>query len=232
MEVNLELQTEKGRVPLTFSYHRMVNAGYTGKNQEEVRKHIEELAEKGIPGPKSTPTLYPVVCSALTTIGEIEVYGGETSGEAEYVLLVVNEDEIYVGIGSDHTDRCLEETDIPRAKQICPNVMSRTVWPLSEISNHWDDLLMRSTVVREGREILYQEGPLGALMNPSELMTFVKRTISGPLEKMVIFSGTLGMKTDDFVFADRFTTELIDEKHGRTLAVSYTVSPLNYMKLD
>ncbi|HHE73460.1 MAG TPA: DUF2848 domain-containing protein [Desulfobacteraceae bacterium] len=45
----------------------MVNAGYVGKNQEELRRHIQELAEKGIPGPASTPTLYPIICTALTT---------------------------------------------------------------------------------------------------------------------------------------------------------------------
>jgi len=38
--------------PLDFNYQRMVNAGYVGRNQAEVRRHIEELAEKGIPGPK------------------------------------------------------------------------------------------------------------------------------------------------------------------------------------
>ena len=118
MELEVVLQTKQERRPLIFNYNRMVNAGYVGKNQEEVRRHIRELAEKGIPGPTSTPTLYPVVCTALTTESTIEVYENETSGEVEYVLLVVTEDEIYVGLGSDHTDRHLEETDIPRAKQI------------------------------------------------------------------------------------------------------------------
>ncbi|MEJ2024831.1 MAG: DUF2848 family protein [Deltaproteobacteria bacterium] len=33
----------------------MVNAGYVGRNQDEVRRHINELAEKGIPGPKKVP---------------------------------------------------------------------------------------------------------------------------------------------------------------------------------
>ncbi len=108
----------------------MINAGYVGRNQAEVRRHVEELAAKGIPAPKSTPVLFPKVRRALVTDESIEVYGEETSGELEYVLLIRDENEIYVGLGSDHTDRKLEETDIPRSKQVCPNVLSKTVWPL------------------------------------------------------------------------------------------------------
>ena len=148
LKIQLTLE-EKGKAnPLTFVYSRMVNAGYVGRNQEEVRRHIEELATKGIPGPKTTPTLYPVICRMLITDDEIEVYGHETSGEVEYVLLVENENTIYVGLGSDHTDRLLEESDIPRAKQICPNIISRTIWKLSEIEDHWDDLILKSSAIR------------------------------------------------------------------------------------
>jgi hypothetical protein len=223
------LETIPERRPLKFKYNRMVNAGYVGKNQEEVRRHIQELAEKGIPGPTSTPTLYPVVCRALTTESEIEVYGNETSGEVEYVLLVVSEDEIYVGLGSDHTDRHLEESDIPRSKQICPNLVGQTVWPLDEINSHWDDLLLKATAVKNGEEIPYQEGRLGSLLNPSELLSFVKTKITGPLENLVVFSGTMGMLTGEFVFAERFSAQLIDEKRNRRIEISYTIEPMDYL---
>ena len=217
---------------MTFTYNRMVNAGYVGKNQEEVRRHIDELAAKGIPGPKSTPTLYPVVCSALTTDSAVEVYEDKTSGEVEYVLLIVNEKEVYVGLGSDHTDRRLEEVDIPRAKQICPNIMSSRVWPLQEIEAHWDDLIIRSRVKKGLEETLYQEGRLGLLLNPAELMAFVKTKIPGPQDGLVIFSGTLGMLTDDFVFGDNFSAELIDEHLNRRLEISYDVHPLDYLAVE
>jgi len=58
--IDLSLERKGKRTPLRFAYARMVNAGYTGRNQAEVRRHIEELAKKGIPGPPTTPTLYPV----------------------------------------------------------------------------------------------------------------------------------------------------------------------------
>ncbi len=232
MKLDLVLENKQERRPLSFSYGRMINAGYVGKNQEEVRRHIDELAAKGIPGPKSIPVLFPVVCSALTTDSQIEVYGGETSGEVEYVLCIVTEDEIYVGLGSDHTDRHLEETDIPRAKQICPNLMSRMVWPLDEVEGHWDDLLMRASVIKDGQDTLYQEGRLGLLLNPGELMAFVKSKIPGPLENLILYSGTMGMLTGEFIFSEKFSAQLIDEKLNRRLEISYDVKPLDYLTVE
>ena len=99
MQIELTLeQTGKSR-PLNFEFSRMVNGGYVGRNQEEVRRHIEELAKKGIPGPKTTPVLFPVITRTLVTDHEIEVYGDKTSGEVEYVLLVEDENNVYVGLG-------------------------------------------------------------------------------------------------------------------------------------
>jgi hypothetical protein len=232
LKLDLMLESKQGRRQLAFNYSRMINAGYVGKNQEEVRRHIEELAAKGIPGPKSIPVLFPVVCHALTTGSMIEVYGNETSGEVEYVLCVVSEDEVYVGLGSDHTDRHLEETDIPRSKQICPNLMSRTVWPLGEVEEHWDDLLISASVVKNAEAILYQEGRLGLLLNPAELMAFVKTKISGPLQNLIIFSGTMGTLTGEFVFGESFEAKLIDEKTNRRLEISYDVRPLDYLTVE
>jgi len=232
LKLELVLENKQERRELAFRYNRMVNAGYVGKNQEEVRRHIEELAAKGIPGPKSVPVLYPVVCNMLSLDPTIEVYGNETSGEVEYVLCVVTEDEVYVGLGSDHTDRHLEESDIPRAKQICPNLMGRTVWLLDEVEEQWDDLLMNANVVKNGKDILYQEGRLGLLLNPAELMSFVKSKIPGPLENLIIYSGTMGTLTGEFVFGQKFSAGLIDEKLNRRLEISYDIRPLDYLTVD
>ena len=231
MEIDLTLETKEGARPLRFSYTKMVNAGFTGKNQEEVRHHLTELAEKGIEVPDSTPTLYPVVTRALSTDSAMEVFGDETSGELEYVLFIKNESEVYVGVGSDHTDRNLEEFHIPRSKQICPNITSKTVWPLDEIKDHWDTLTMRCSVVKDGKTTLYQEGELGLLLNPSELITFVKEKIEGPLDGTVIYSGTFKMLTDEFIFADNFSGELVDNKSNRRIEFSYDVLPLDYMEI-
>jgi hypothetical protein len=228
----LTLEKKDGLQPLNFNFNRMVNAGYVGRNQAEVRHHIEELAKKGIPGPKTTPTLYPVVCRALTIDREIEVYDEETSGEVEFVLLIVDEKEIYVALGSDHTDRHLEESDIPRAKQICPNIMTQKVWLLDDVTDHWDDLIIRSTVLKDGKELTYQEGRLGSIMAPSELMEFVQSKIPGPLKNTIIYSGTLALLTGEFLFSEKFSAELIDEALGRRLELEYTVRQLDFAAVE
>ena len=232
MEIALTLEKKSRSEPLNFVYTRMLNAGYVGRDQDEVRRHIDELAKKGIPGPKETPTLYPVVPNTLVTDSQIEVYGDETCGEVEYVLLIENENNIYVGVGSDHTDRHLEEIDIPRSKQICPNVISSRVWPLAEVADHWDDLVIEASMVKEGEEILYQKGALSLIMDPESLMKFVASKVKFPLEHVVIYSGTLGSLTGGFVFGERFTAKLTDPKLGRSLNVSYEILPMNYMRSD
>ena len=194
----LQLTLEKnGQVrPLEFEFTRMVNAGFVGRNQDEVQKHLKELSEKGVPVPSSTPVLYPVLCRALSQESAIEVFGSKTSGEVEYVLLIENEQNVYVALGSDHTDRHLEESDIPRAKQICPNIISNTVWSLDEVAEHWDEIVMQSRVFQGNQEIVYQEGRLELILSPVDLMDFVRSKIGGPLDKTIIYSGTVGMKTE------------------------------------
>ncbi len=232
MKLQLTLESKEGTSPLSFAFSKVVNAGFTGKNQKEVQHHLQELAAKGISVPSSTPTLYPVVPRAMSTEDSMEVFGGETSGELEYVLLIVNKDEIYVGVGSDHTDRNLEEFHIPRSKQICPNILCKTVWPLAEIEAHWDDLQFSCTVTKNGEEILYQQGALGLLLNPTELLDFVEKQIDGPLENLIIYSGTLKMETEEFVFAENFAAELRDDKLDRCLSFSYDVKPMDYMDCE
>lgn len=227
MDIQLLLQKNDAVTPLTFSVARMVNAGFTGRNQAEVRHHLEELAAKGIEVPDETPVLYPVIPSALCFDTRVDVFGPQTSGEIEYILFVRNEKEIYVGIGSDHTDRKLEETDIPRAKQISPNLAAPLVWDLADVVPHWDDLVMACSVEKNGDVIPYQEGGLGLLMSPDELMALVADRTGGPLADTVIFSGTVKMETDEFVFADRFSGSLTDPVLNRGIGFSYTVHPLD-----
>ena len=231
MIAEFTLQEKNMSRPLQFEFTRMVNAGFVGRDQAEVQKHVQELAAKGIPAPSSTPTLYPVLCRSLSMDQEIEVYGAETSGEVEYVLLIENEQTVYVALGSDHTDRHLEETDIPRSKQICPNLITSTVWTLDEVQGHWDEMVLTSQVVKDGNTIDYQEGKLKLIYSPVQLMDFVRSKVQGPLDKTVIYSGTVGMKTDGFVFGQRFQAQLTDPHLGRSLELAYDVLPLSYLEL-
>lgn len=232
MRLDLILEQREGGGAFSFEFTRMVNAGYVGRNQEDVRRHIEELAAKGIPGPKRTPVLFPVVPRQILLDEQIEVYGNDTSGEVEYVLLIKDENTIYVGLGSDHTDRHLEETDIPRSKPICPNVICRSVWPLEEIEKHWDQLIIKADVVKDGQQTAYQEGKLELIMDPATLMDFMRGEIGGPLRDMVIYSGTIGLITGEFVSGEKFKAALDDPVLGRGLSLEYGVLPLNYLAVD
>jgi hypothetical protein len=229
VEIQLKLRKNGRKTDVPFHVDRMVNAGFTGRDQKEVRHHLDELSAKGIEVPTETPLIYPVIPATLTMAERIVVFGPETSGEIEYVLFVKNETEIYVGIGSDHTDRKLEETDIPRAKQICPNIVSPEVWDLNDVAGHWDELVMACRVEKDGQDLEYQKGGLDLLMSPAELMAFVAARVTGPLTDTVIFSGTVKMEAPEFVFADRFSGRLTDPVLNRELVFSYRICPMDYL---
>ena len=91
---------------------------------------------------------------------------------------------------------------------------------------------MSASVVKNAEAILYQEGRLGLLLNPAELMAFVKSKVDGPLENLIIFSGTMGMLTGEFVFGESFSAKLMDEKTNRRLEISYEVKPLDYLPAE
>ncbi|WP_412759113.1 DUF2848 family protein [Neobacillus cucumis] len=46
--------------------------------------------------------------------------------------------ELYVTVGSVHTDRNLENLNVPKSKQACPNIVSRKVWRFEDVKGHWN----------------------------------------------------------------------------------------------
>ncbi|MGI6630573.1 MAG: DUF2848 family protein [Bacillota bacterium] len=226
-EKTLELFID-GKVdnPIHFTVNRIINAGYTGRNQEEVRRHVEELKEMGVPAPKKVPTYYPKAAALLTTGNICEVADEDSTGEAEYVLLV-SESEIFVAAGSDHTDRKLEISSIPKAKQLCPNFISRAVWRFNDVKDHWDEIKLRSWIGKD-RAKLYQKATLDAFMRPEELLDRVRDLLGGTLEAgTVIFSGTVGALISGMPFSDTFAVELIDEKRSQTLHCCYHIKVMD-----
>jgi len=232
LQLKLTLQGLDSSQPLTFDYTRMINAGYVGRDQEVVRNYIAELEAKGIPGPKSTPVLFPINTRAILLNEDIEVYGDKTAGEVEYVLLIKDAETIYVGMGSDHTDRLLEETDIPRSKQICPNIMCSTVWPLEDVVKHWDEFTFDSQVVKDGETIPNQDGKLATIMDPAALMDFVKSKVGENLDNTLIFSGTVGTVSGQYIYGERFIAGLQDPVLKRSLSVDYGVQQLDYLEVE
>jgi hypothetical protein len=219
-------------IPLQFDVKRIVNGGYVGRDFKAVEAHIEELRREGIAPPPSIPMLFPVMSHNITTSSSIEVVGDKTSGEAEFVLLSDGQN-IYVGVGSDHTDRELERYSIVKSKQVCQNVLSPRVWRYEEVKSSWDDLMIGSwtKLDERGEWVPYQRASLSAIISANEIMDLVKSKLKdGQDEGLVIFSGTVPILTGEMLFGSAFRAELIDGKAERSLICEYRVVKLDYLK--
>jgi uncharacterized protein DUF2848 len=202
----------------------LVIAGWTGRNAEALEKHMAELEAIGVRRPKSVPCFYRVSAALLTSAETVDVVGAETSGEVEVVLFSL-EDGLWVGVGSDHTDRRTETFDISVSKQACPKPVSPQLWRYSEVADHWDKLTLRSYAV-DGRERhLYQEGKVTHLRAPEDLIRRYTEGKSGLPPSTAMFCGTLpalnGVKG-----APGFEIQLEDPVLGRILRHRYQVRTL------
>src|SRR5205085_12314136 len=103
-----------------------------------------------------------------TTATGITLQDRLTSGEVEYVLMFQG-DEPWVTCGSDHTHREMERHSVPAAKQMHCKVLAPVVWPLAELEDHWDRLMLRSWSTVDGVRKLYQEGPFSYILEPERL---------------------------------------------------------------
>jgi len=223
------VEEKAGKRETAYDLRGAILCGYTGRDQSAVRRHIEELKKEGVEPPPSVPTFYPKPHQGMAFGGDIQVQGQKTSGEVEYVLLV-NENEIYVAVGSDHTDRELERIDILKSKQVCPAILSGDLWNYQEVKDHWDRIGIRSWVLREGKRALYQDSTLATILPPEELIRLVQQRVKGSIEGIAIFSGTPPLVTGEFVFTDRFEGELLDPILKREITIGYSIHTLDWFR--
>src|SRR5215813_320185 len=155
--------------PLTPSIDMAVIAGWTGRDRVARDTHIAELEALGIARPATTPIYYPLAASRLTAATVLEVSGGDTSGEVEFVLLRAG-GRLFVGVGSDHTDRKAETYSVTLSKQLCDHPMAPELWVFEDVADHWDSIILRSFATIAGERVLYQEGTLAALLPPGDLI--------------------------------------------------------------
>ncbi len=222
--LELVLESRQGRTPLSFTAERLVVAGWVGKDREAVRRHIEELGRLGVPAPSRTPTYMSLWPAILTTAEEIEVTGPESSGEVECVLLREN-GRLYVGVGSDHTDRGFEKHDIPASKQMCGKPLAAAVWDLDDVRGHLDRLILRSWSTRQGRRRLYQEGALAANRGVLELLQGIPEEADPRSGSLVLFCGTFAAR-DGIETGELFEFEMEDPVTGRRIAHRYRIRRL------
>lgn len=201
---------------MTYQVSELVIAGWTGRDQAALHKHIRELEALGVKPPKTTPIFYRVAASLLTTAGEIEVSGPDSSGEVEFVL--IKEDSgLRVAVGSDHTDRKAETVGVSLSKQLCAKPVSPESWRYDEVKPHWERLVLRSWADGE----LYQEGPVTAMRAPEDLL----QRFGGLRSGWAMFCGTLAAK-GGIRPAARFTMELEDPVLKRRLSHEYAIKVL------
>lgn len=167
---------------------RLILAGYTGRDREQVQRHIDELAAEGIPPPERIPDLYPGIATAVQIGGRLAAGSGWSSGEVEYVL-IVTQGSILVGVGSDHTDRQQERTAVIASKQAFSKVIGPKVWPLDALAGTWDSFTLRSWITHRGARTLYQEGSMGHILAPRDLLALLSPQDRG--DGLVLFSGTV-----------------------------------------
>ena len=200
----------------------LVIAGWTGRDIAALEKHIRELEAIGVKRPKTTPIFYRAAASLLTSEDAIEVLGDQSSGEAECVVYSF-EDGLFVGVGSDHTDRKAEAIGVSLSKQMCAKPVSREVWRLEDVAVHWDKLILRSHVSTEGKRRLYQEGSVAAMRPPTELF---KLYCGGRLPVgTAMFCGTLAVH-GGITPSETFEMELEDPVLGRKIVHRYRVKTL------
>jgi hypothetical protein len=98
----------------------LIVAGWTGRDPAAMEAHIAELVKLGVSRPKSTPVFYRGAVSLLTQRPAIEVVGEHSSGEVEPVLFSLPSG-LWLGVGSDHTDRKVEMMESPFQNSSVPN---------------------------------------------------------------------------------------------------------------
>jgi len=196
-------------------FKELVIAGWTGRDEAALRKHIRELEEIGVKPPKTTPIFYRVAANLLTHSNEIQVSGPDTSGEVEFVLLA-KPDGLWVTVGSDHTDRKAETIGVSLSKQLCAKVIAKDAWRYDQVKPHWEKLVLRSWSDGE----LYQEGPVTAMRSPEDLLSRYPLKLG-----WAMFCGTLAAK-GGIRPAKVFRMELEDPVRKRKLAHEYRIAPL------
>ncbi|CCD92790.1 conserved hypothetical protein [Bradyrhizobium sp. ORS 375] len=209
------------RQPVTLN--RLVIAGWTGRDPVARDKHIAELEELGIPRPATTPIYYEVAASRLTTADRIEVSGGDSSGEVEFVL-VKSGGTLLVGVGSDHTDRKVETYNITVSKQMCDKPVASELWLVDDVAPHWDQLMLRAYATIGGERVLYQEGALSGMLAPADLIARRYGDARMP-EGTAMFGGTFAAK-GGIRPADHFDFELVDPVRNRVIRHGYAIEQL------
>ena len=202
----------------------LVIAGWTGRNVAALEAHIKELETLGVKRPTRVPIFYRNAASLLTTASTIECVGDRSSGEVEFVLYSLD-GEIWLGVGSDHTDRKAETIAVTLSKQMCAKPVCPQLWRYDEVKPHWDKLKLRSFVSGDGgARRPYQEGSVTNMRSPEELIQLYTGGNTLP-SGTAMFCGTFAVH-GGISYSGIFEMELDDPVLNRKLTHTYRVVEL------
>jgi hypothetical protein len=219
-DLTFTVEDKGAGTPLTLAIDKAVIAGWTGRDPVARDKHIAELEAIGIARPATTPIYYRCSARRITLADRIEVSGGDSSGEVEFVLIGW-QGRIFVGCGSDHTDRKVEAYSVTVSKQMCDKPVASVLWELEDVIAHWDRMILRSWALIDGARVLYQEGTLDAMLPVKDL---IERGFGGNglPDSCAMFGGTFAAK-GGIRPASRFEFELEDPVLKRKISHGYDV---------
>ena len=218
--LSFEFRSRAGAERRSVPVRDLVIAGWTGRDSHKVQEHIEELAALGVAPPASVPCFYRAGAALLTTAPEIDCLGTESSGEAEFFLLM-REDGWWVGAGSDHTDRKVEAYSITVSKQMCPKPVASVLWRFEDVADHWDQLEIMSEVDDGTGFTAYQRGSVAAMRDPRDLLRAYEAAGHRIGPDTLIFGGTLPVIGGIRPRA-AFRLSLHDPVRGETIRHAYT----------
>ena len=219
MQLDFTLETSTGTRALQVDVQQLVIAGWAGRNRAAIEHHIEELAAIGVPRPSAVPLYYRVAANQLTQQSQVQVVGGESSGEAE-VFVFTLDGEPYLSVASDHTDRKPASPSVAMTKQLRSTPVARPPLRLADVAGHWDELQLRSRIVENGVEVLYQDGTLASLRTPGDLIQGYCGGAALP-EGTAMLCGTMAV-IGGIRPAQVFELELADPRSGRRMVHRYT----------
>jgi hypothetical protein len=224
MKLSFEVNAGVGSRRLDVDIDTFIVAGWAGRDLAATEHHIEELAALGVARPSAIPLYYRVAENQLTQAPRIQVLGADSSGEVETLVFMAN-GEMYVSLTSDHTDRKLESRSVAQSKQICAKPVARTAWRFADVEGYWDDLVIRSFIPEQGKDVLYQEGPLSSLRSPTDLIAGYRAGGATLPQGAAMSCGTVGA-IGGIRAASSFSMELFDPRTKRSLHHRYSIDVL------
>ncbi|MCA1775431.1 MAG: DUF2848 domain-containing protein [Loktanella sp.] len=208
------MQFETETAPISCHIGTFIVAGWTGRDAKAVQHHIDELAALGVPAPSATPLFYRLGTSLLCQPNRIDVLGEDTSGEAE-PFIVRTDGKLWLGLGSDHTDRRLEAVSVAASKQVCPKPVAKKLWSFESVADRLDELILTSEILEDDDWVPYQSGTLASIKPLADLVV-----ASDLPENAAMMCGTLpaigGVRP-----SRHFRAKLEDPITGETILLDY-----------